>query len=114
MAHLLYYKNIKNYRRIYYEFKRIRTACWQAQCERHYLNRSKESVKSLILCIDNEYHIVIDSSATFEQQTEMLAHELGHYFTETLSEVGTDNETILQNEMIANEYMRRELIKDEK
>ena len=57
---------------------------------------------------------MIDSSATFEQQTEMLAHELGHYFTETLSEVGTDNETILQNEMIANEYMRRELIKDEK
>lgn len=57
---------------------------------------------------------MIDSSATFEQQTEMLAHELGHYFTETLSEVGTDNETILQNEMIANEYMRRELMINEK
>ena len=57
---------------------------------------------------------MIDSSATIEQQTEMLAHELGHYFTETLSEVGTDDETILKNEMIANEYMRRELMKDEK
>lgn len=57
---------------------------------------------------------MIDSSATIEKQTEMLAHELGHYFTETLSEIGTDDATIKLNEMIANEYMRKELMKDEK
>jgi len=57
---------------------------------------------------------VIDSSATIEKQTEMLAHELGHYFTETLSEIGTDDEKIKSNEMIANEYMRKELMKGEK
>ena len=57
---------------------------------------------------------MIDSSATIEKQTKMLAHELGHYFTETLSEVGTDDETIIKNEMIANEYMRRELNKDDR
>ena len=57
---------------------------------------------------------MIDSSATIEKQTEMLAHELGHYFTETLSEIGTDDEKIKSNEMIANEYMRKELMKGEK
>lgn len=57
---------------------------------------------------------MIDSSATIQKQTEMLAHELGHYFTKSLSEVGTDNEDIKKNEMIANEYMRKELMKDEK
>ena len=57
---------------------------------------------------------MIDSSATIEKQTEMLAHELGHYFTETLSEIGTDDAIIKSNEMIANEYMRKELMKDEK
>lgn len=57
---------------------------------------------------------MIDSSATIEKQTEMLAHELGHYFTETLSEIGTDDAIIELNEMIANEYMRKELMEDEK
>ena len=79
----------------------------------HYVDNSKRIVKSFIVNLNGDFHI-IDSSATLEEQTKMLAHELGHYFTDTLSEIGTDDEIILNNEKIANEYMRKELIKNEK
>lgn len=79
----------------------------------HYVDNSNRIVKSFIVNLNGDYHI-IDSSATLEEQTKMLAHELSHYFTDTLSEVGTDDRTILNNEKIANEYMRKELIKNEK
>ena len=79
----------------------------------HYVDNSNRIVKSFIVNLNGDFHI-IDSSATLEEQTKMLAHELGHYFTDTLSEIGTDDEIILNNEKIANEYMRKELIKNEK
>lgn len=57
---------------------------------------------------------MIDSSASAEKQTIMLAHELAHFFTDTLSDISTDDEVIKLNEMIADEFARKELGKNEK
>ncbi len=71
---------------------------------------TNKPLKAFIIKIDNIYYIMIDSSASYEAKKEMLAHELAHYFTNTLYDQESSLEEIQDKELVANKFME-ELLK---
>lgn len=79
-----------------------------------YLNCSNKPLKAFIIKYENKYYIMIDSKASMKEKKEMLAHGLAHFFTKTLYSVTDTEEKKIEKENIANAYMRKELLNDEK
>lgn len=79
-----------------------------------YLNCSNKPLKAFIIKYENKYYIMIDSNASMKEKKEMLAHGLAHFFTKTLYSVNDTEEKKIEKENIANAYMRKELLNDEK
>lgn len=79
-----------------------------------YVNCSNKPLKAFIILYDNVYYIMIDSNASMKEKKEMLAHGLAHFFTKTLYSVNDTEEKKIEKENIANAYMRKELLNDEK
>ena len=79
-----------------------------------YLNCSNRPLKAFIIKIREEYFIMIDSNASMDEKREMLAHGLAHFFTDTFYSVYDPEEIKINKENIATDYMRKELLNDEK
>ncbi len=61
---------------------------------------------ALILCVKEEYTILIEKSLDRENKASRLAHELAHYHTCTLSNYNASKEVINKNEKITNNYIK--------
>lgn len=79
-----------------------------------YVNCSNKPLKAFIILYDNVYYIMIDSNASMEEKREMLAHGLAHFFTKTFYRINDSEQEKINKENIAIDYMRKELLKDEK
>lgn len=79
-----------------------------------YWDCSNKPLKAFIVCVDKKFYIMIDSNASMKEKKEMLAHGLAHFFTKTLYSVNDTEEKKIEKENIANAYMRKELLNDEK
>lgn len=79
-----------------------------------YFDCSNKPLKAFIIMIDDNYYIMIDSNAPEEEKKEIIAQELAHFFTKTFYCVDDSEEIKINKENIANAYMRKELLKDEK
>lgn len=79
-----------------------------------YCDCSDKPLKAFIIKIDNYYYIMIDSNAPSGIKRLMLAHGLAHFFTDTFYCVDDSEKEKINKENIANAYMRKELLKDEK
>ncbi|MCR5112716.1 MAG: ImmA/IrrE family metallo-endopeptidase [Acholeplasmatales bacterium] len=66
---------------------------------------TNKPLKAFIINIDNIYYIMIDSTSSYEKKREMLAHELAHYFTNTLYSHNANDEEIRTKEKIADDLM---------
>ena len=79
-----------------------------------YCDCSNKPLKAFIIIVDGKFYIMIDSNAPLEEKREMLAYELAHFFTDTFYCVNDSEEEKINKENIADAYMRKELLKDEK
>lgn len=79
-----------------------------------YMDCSNKPLKAFIIFIDGNYYIMIDSSSSMEDKKYMLAQELAHFFTKTFYNVNDTEQEKLNKENIANAYMRKEFLNDEK
>ena len=64
---------------------------------------------ALIIYFEGEYTILIEKALDEEKRAILLAHELAHYHTCTLNSLDASDEEILNNERIANDYMKNNL-----
>ena len=79
-----------------------------------YYDCSNKPIKAFIIIVDGEFYIMIDSNAPLEEKRELLAQELAHFFTKTFYCVNDSEQEKINKENIANAYMRKELLNDEK
>ena len=79
-----------------------------------YLDCSNKPLKAFIINIESKFYIMIDSRASIKEKEYMLAYELAHFFTKTFYNANDTEQEKLNKENIANAYMRKEFLKDEK
>lgn len=79
-----------------------------------YSDCSNKPLKAFIIKIDNQYYISIDSNASMNEKRDMLVQELAHFFTDTFYNVNDSEKIKIEKENIAIDYMRKELLKNEK
>ena len=79
-----------------------------------YMDCSNKPLKAFIIFMDGNYYIMIDSSASMKDKRDMLAQELAHFFTKAFYNANASDQEKLNKENIANAYMRKEFLNDEK
>lgn len=79
-----------------------------------YMDCSNKPLKAFIIKIDDKFYVMIDSNAPEDKKVHLLAYELAHFFTDTFYNANDSEEDKIKKENIANAYMRKELLKDEK
>lgn len=79
-----------------------------------YCDCSNKPLKAFIVEINDNYYVMIDSNVSNDTKRLMLAHGLAHFFTKTFYNVNDSEQEKINKENIANAYMRKELLKDEK
>ena len=79
-----------------------------------YCDCSNKPLKTFIIKFDDKFYVMIDSNAPEDKKVLMLAQELAHFFTNTFYNANDSEEDKVKKENIADAYMRKELLKDEK
>lgn len=79
-----------------------------------YYDCSNRPLKAFIIRVDDKFYIMIDSNVPDVKKRELLAQELAHFFTKTFYCVNDSEKEKINKENIANAYMRKELLNDEK
>ena len=79
-----------------------------------YMDCSNKPLQAFIVKIDNKSYVMIDSNVSDDIKKYMLAHGLAHFFTNTFYNANDSEQEKINKENIADAYMRKELLTDEK